>query len=65
MLVNAIDIHKVFVFLIIRNCLKLPVFYIKTKKPAYRPSIKQGTLLKKVPKEYLSIVSFDWFNSEE
>ena len=40
-------------------------FYIKTKKPAYRPTEKQGVQLKKVPKEYLTIVSFDWFISEE
>jgi len=40
-------------------------FYIKTKKPSYRPTEKQGVLLKNIPKEYLGIESFDWFINEE
>jgi hypothetical protein len=35
--------------------------YIKTKKGAYRPTEKEGVVLKTVPKEYQKIESYEWF----
>lgn len=35
--------------------------FIKTKRSAYRPRAKEGIVLKKVPKEYHTIESYDWF----
>lgn len=35
--------------------------YIKTKKGAYRPTEKEGIILKAVPKEYQKIESYEWF----
>lgn len=35
--------------------------FIKTKKGAYRPTEKEGVVLKTVPKEYLKIESYEWF----
>jgi hypothetical protein len=35
--------------------------FIKTKKGAYRPTNKEGTVLKAVPKEYQKIESYEWF----
>ncbi|MEJ1238435.1 hypothetical protein WBG78_09910 [Chryseolinea sp. T2] len=35
--------------------------FIKTRKPSYRPTGKDGVLLKAVPKEYHSIESYEWF----
>jgi len=35
--------------------------YIKTKKGAYRPTEKEGNVLKTVPKEYHNIESYEWF----
>lgn len=40
-------------------------YYIKTKKPAYRPTAKDGTQLNKLPLEYQAINDIDWFNLEE
>jgi len=35
--------------------------FIKTKKGAYRPTEKEGVVLKTVPKEYQKIESYEWF----
>lgn len=35
--------------------------FIKTKKGAYRPTEKEGVILKTVPKEYQKIESYEWF----
>ena len=35
--------------------------FIKTKKSAYRPTEKEGLVLKAVPKEYQKIESYEWF----
>ena len=35
--------------------------FIKTKKGAYRPTEKEGVVLKAVPKEYQKIESYEWF----
>lgn len=35
--------------------------FIKTKKGVYRPTEKEGVVLKSVPKEYLKIESYEWF----
>ena len=35
--------------------------FIKTKKRIYRPTDKEGIVLKHVPKEYQDIESFEWF----
>ena len=35
--------------------------YIRTKRSAYRPTEKEGIVLKAVPKEYLEIEAYDWF----
>lgn len=35
--------------------------FIKTKKDAYRPSVKEGIVLKNIPKEYQKIESYEWF----
>ena len=35
--------------------------FIKTKKTVYRPTKKEGVVLKTVPKEYLKIESYEWF----
>jgi hypothetical protein len=35
--------------------------FIKTKKEAYRPTEKEGVVLKAVPKEYQKIESYEWF----
>lgn len=35
--------------------------FIKTKRGAYRPTEKEGVVLKTVPKEYLKIESYEWF----
>ena len=35
--------------------------FIKTKKGAYRPTEKEGLVLKAVPKEYQKIESYEWF----
>jgi hypothetical protein len=35
--------------------------FIKTKKGAYRPTGKEGVVLKTVPKEYQKIESYEWF----
>jgi len=35
--------------------------FIKTKKWAYRPTEKDGVVLKAVPQEYLNIESYEWF----
>jgi hypothetical protein len=37
--------------------------YIKTKKETYRPSAKEGIVLKSIPKEYMKIESIEWFNA--
>ena len=35
--------------------------FIKTKKGAYKPTEKEGVVLKAVPKEYQKIESYEWF----
>lgn len=35
--------------------------FIKTKKGAYRPTEKEGVVLKVIPKEYQKIESYEWF----
>ncbi|NOS92914.1 MAG: hypothetical protein HOP30_13400 [Cyclobacteriaceae bacterium] len=35
--------------------------FIKTKRRSYRPTEKEGVVLKSVPKEYLKIESYEWF----
>lgn len=35
--------------------------FIKTKKRTYRPSEKEGVVLKTIPKEYQKIESYEWF----
>lgn len=35
--------------------------FIKTKKGAYRPTEKEGVVLKAIPKEYQKIESYEWF----
>jgi len=35
--------------------------FIKTKKESYRPRAKDGIVLKRVPKEYHHIESYEWF----
>jgi hypothetical protein len=37
-------------------------YYIKTKKEEYRPTEKEGIVLKAVPNEYLNIESYEWFS---
>lgn len=37
--------------------------FIKTNKPAYRPTFKEGVVLKAVPKEYHNVESYEWFTS--
>jgi hypothetical protein len=39
----------------------VPGQFIKTRKEAYRPTTKEGKVLKEVPKEYLAIESYEWF----
>ncbi len=36
--------------------------FIKTKKGTYRPTEKEGVVLKTVPKEYQKIESYEWFS---
>ncbi|KOY86646.1 hypothetical protein AD998_11280 [bacterium 336/3] len=40
---------------------ELNIEFIKTKKPVYKPNTKDGVLLKEVPKEYLSVTDYEWF----
>jgi hypothetical protein len=35
--------------------------FIKTKKRAFRPTEREGVVLKSVPREYLKIESYEWF----
>jgi len=40
---------------------ELNAAFVETKKPIYEPTAKDGIVLKEVPKEYLNIADYDWF----
>jgi hypothetical protein len=40
---------------------KLTGHFVKTKKPSFQPTGKDGVVLKSVPKEYRHIAGLEWF----